>query len=76
MNALGFAVVDELWRWVVWVELDLVDCWDSLARFVLEENLEVLDRKVGHSNVLDTAGCWKLLELSPGFMSASPPEQL
>jgi len=66
VDALGVAVVDELWRWVVWVELNLVDSWDSLARLLAEELLEVLDGEVGDTNVLDTAGSWELLELSPG----------
>jgi len=67
VNALLLAVVNQLGRWVVWVELHLVDSWDGLARRVLEENLEILDRKVGDTNVLDAAGSWELLELSPGI---------
>ena len=47
------------------MELDLVDGRNSLARVVAEKLLKVLDGKVGDTNVLDTAGCWKLLELSP-----------
>jgi len=66
VNVLGLAEVDELWRWVVWVKLDLVDGWDGLARLVAEELLEVLDGKVGNTNVLDAAGSWELLKLSPG----------
>ena len=65
MDTLLLAVVDQLWRWVVWVELDLVDGWDGLARLVLEEDLEVLDGKVGDTNVLDAAGSGELLEFSP-----------
>ena len=65
MDTLLLAVVDQLWRWVVWVELDLVDGWDGLARLVLEEDLEVLDGKVGDTDVLDAAGSGELLEFSP-----------
>jgi len=66
VNVLGLAEVDELWRWVVWVKLNLVDSWNGLAGLVAKELLKVLDGKVGDTNVLDAAGRWELLKLSPG----------
>lgn len=66
MDTLLFAVLDELGRWVVGVQLDLVDGWDDFARGVVEEDLEVLDAEVGDTNVLDTARSRELLELTPG----------
>ena len=66
MNALLLAVLNELWRWVVGVELDLVDSWDGLAGWVVEKNLEVLNGKVGDTNVLDATRGWQLLQLLPG----------
>lgn len=65
VDALLLAVVEELRRWVVGMELDLVDGWDGLAGLVLEEDLEVLDGEVGDTNVLDTAGSRELLHLAP-----------
>lgn len=65
MDALLLAVVDELGRGVVGVELNLVDCGDGLARGVVEELLKVFDGKVGNTDVLDTAGSGQLLEFSP-----------
>lgn len=47
VDALLLAVVDQLRRWVVWVELDLVDGRDGLAARVVEKLLQVLDGKVG-----------------------------
>lgn len=66
VDALLLAVVEELGRGVVGVELDLVDGGDGLAGLILEEDFEVLDSEVGYTNVLDAAGSGKLLELSPG----------
>jgi hypothetical protein len=67
VDVLGLAVVDELGRRVVGVELDLVDGRDGLAGGVVEELLQVLDREVGNTNVLHAAGRGKLLELLPGL---------
>jgi hypothetical protein len=65
VDALLLAKLDELRRGVVGVELDLVDGRNSLTRLVLEKDLEVLDGKVGHTNVLDAARSGELLKLSP-----------
>jgi hypothetical protein len=65
VDALLLAVVDELGRGVVGVELDLVDGGDGLAGLVLEEDLKVLDGEVGNTNVLDAARGRQLLEFSP-----------
>jgi hypothetical protein len=70
VNALVRAVLDELGRGVVGVELDLVDGGNSLARVVLEKHLEVLDGKVGHTNVLDAARGGEFLQLSPRINKA------
>lgn len=65
VNALLLEVVEELGRWVVGVELNLVDSGDSLAGWVVQEDLEVLDGEVGDTDVLDAARSRELLELSP-----------
>jgi hypothetical protein len=67
VDALLLAVLDELWGWVVGVELDLVDGWDGLAGGVVEEFLEVLDGKVGDADVLYAAGGGELLHFLPGL---------
>lgn len=66
VDTLLFAVLEELRRRVVGVQLNLVDGWNGLARGVVEEDLEVLDAEVGNTNVLDTARSGELLELTPG----------
>jgi hypothetical protein len=48
------------------VKLNLVDSRCDLESGVGEQLLEVLDGKVGNTNVLDATGLGKLLELSPG----------
>lgn len=52
-------------RWVVGVQLDLVDGGRDLEARVGEKLLEVLDREVGDTNVLDASRLWELLELGP-----------
>jgi hypothetical protein len=32
VDTLAGVVCDELWRWVVWVEFDLVHCWHNLSQ--------------------------------------------
>jgi hypothetical protein len=65
VDVLGLAVVDELGRRVVGVELDLVNGRYGLAAGVVEELLKVLDGEVGDTNVLHAARSRKLLELLP-----------
>ena len=48
------------------MKLNLVDSRCDLESGVGEQLLEVLDGKVGNTNVLDATGLGKLLELSPG----------
>ena len=48
------------------MKLNLVDSRCDLESGVGEQPLEVLDGKVGNTNVLDATGLGKLLELSPG----------
>jgi hypothetical protein len=57
--------VDVNVRRVVGVELHLVDGRCDLEPRVGEELLEVLDGKVGNTNVLDTARLGELLKLGP-----------
>lgn len=47
------------------MQLNLVDSWCGLETRVRKELLEVLDSKVGDTNVLDAARLWELLELGP-----------
>ena len=67
VNALLLAVLDQLWRWVVGVQLDLVDCGCGLAARVVEKLLEMLDAEVGDTNVLRAARLKDLLHLGPGL---------
>jgi hypothetical protein len=53
-------------RWVVGVQLDLVDRWRSLSARVGKQLLQVLDGEVGYTDVLDAARLGELLHLSPG----------
>ena len=55
MDALLLAVVDQLWRGLVGVQLDLVDGGRGLEVFGGEQLLEVLDAEVGDADVLDAA---------------------
>ena len=48
------------------MKLNLVDSRCDLEPGIGEQLLEVLDGKVGDTNVLDATGLGKLLELSPG----------
>ena len=48
------------------MKLNLVDSRCDLESGVGEQLLEVLDGKVGNTNVLDATGLGKLLKLSPG----------
>jgi hypothetical protein len=50
------------------VELDLVDGRRDLEPRVGEELLEVLDGKVGHTNILHATRLGQLLHLSPGVL--------
>lgn len=46
MNAFRGVELDQVRRGVVWVQLDLVDGRNSLARWVAQELLEVLDAEI------------------------------
>jgi hypothetical protein len=59
-------MIDQHLRRVVRVQLNLVDSWCCLEAAIREQLLQVLDRKVGDTNVLDAARLGELLELGPG----------
>jgi hypothetical protein len=66
-----YLVVHIIWcslRWVVGVELDLVNGGCGLEARVGEQLLEVLNSEVGNTNVLHTARLGELLHLSPGVL--------
>lgn len=65
MDALRVVVRNQLGRWVVGVQLDLVDRRHDLGARVVEELLEVLDAEVGDTNVPHLAGGRQLLHLLP-----------
>lgn len=66
VDALGGVVGDELGRRVARVQLDLVGGGGDLGVGVAQQLLEVLDAKVGHTNVADLARADELLHLAPG----------
>ena len=66
VDALGGVVGDELGRGVARVQLDLVGGRGDLGVGVAQQLLEVLDAKVGHTNVADLARADELLHLAPG----------
>ena len=65
VDALGGVVGNELGRGVVGVQFDLVDGRNDLAARVVQENLQVLDAKVGDTNVPNLAGSRQLLHFLP-----------
>lgn len=67
MDTLLLAVVEELRRGVVGVQLDLVDSRGDLEVWRGEELLEVLDSEVGDADVANAAGLGQLLQLAPGI---------
>jgi len=67
VDTLLLAVVEELRRGVVGVQLDLVDSRGDLEVWRGEELLEVLDSEVGDADVANAAGLGQLLQLAPGI---------
>lgn len=65
VDALGRVVGDELGRWVVGVQFDLVDSRDDLGAGIVQEDLKVLNAEVRDTDVADLAGGWELLHLLP-----------
>lgn len=66
VDALGGVVSNQLGRRVVGVQLNLVDGGHDLGAGVVQKLLEVLDSKVGNTDVLNLAGGRELLHFLPG----------
>lgn len=67
VNTLGGVVGNELRGGVVRVQFDLVDSRDDLGGGVIEQLLQVLDTKVGDTDVANFACGRELLHLLPGL---------
>lgn len=65
MNALGGVVCDQLGRGVVGVQFNLVDSGHDLAGGVTQQLLQVLDAKVGDTDVANLASGRQLLQFLP-----------
>lgn len=65
VDALLLVIGDQLGRWVIGVQLNLVDRRNDLGARVVQELLQVLDSEVGDTDVLDLAGSRELLHLLP-----------
>lgn len=65
VDTLGSVVGDQLRGGVVRVNLDLVDGRDGGGGRGVQEDLEIPDAEVGHTNILYSSGSGELLHLSP-----------
>ena len=67
MDTLGTAILDQFWRRVVGVELDLIDSWDGLAGGVREETFQIFDCEVRDTDVTDLACSGEFLHFLPSL---------
>lgn len=65
MDALVGAELDQLGRWMIGVQFDLVDSWHNLEIGRVKELLKVFLIEVGYADILDLARVHQLLQFSP-----------
>lgn len=66
MDALALQVIQQLMRWVVRVQLNLVNRRYGLRLWIVEQLLHVPDVEVGNTDILYAAAGGQLLHLVPG----------